>query len=452
MLILALMGPAVSGCESTQEVESQDLVSRGDVTLTPNANVVTYYTASWTSELSGRTRLEIDDGDVPVLVTDWQDGPNAVDVPVLGLWPSHTFSARLVDETEGLLARSEFTTAAGPTEMSLTTTNGTATWGGYLVTGIANSLLQTVVVLAPNGQPVWYWQTEGSYFSRACLRRDGLGLWLLRMPPSLDGLVPGSILSVAWDGTVLLDVSPFGHEGQGPSHDLLELEDGRLLFLAPDDRAVDGTVYTGHTLYALETDGSETQLWSAWDDFTPDSTFRSPPDWTHANALRWNEDRKTLWVSLRGLNALVELDPETWRPINEFGGPNPSFEVSAGTVPPSGQHQFDFRGGRLAVHDNRDVEQGSRVVVYDVDFESRPGQIVETWEFVPNPPFFDYIMGDVSWLDDDGLVVTWSAAGMIEERRLDGASPWSIQLDLGALFLYTQRVDALPGTTPVSPG
>ncbi len=450
MLILGFLVCTISGCEPAQESGGEDFVIRGEVTLTPNANVVTYYTAGWTSELSGRTRLEIDDGDVPVLVTDWQEGPNAADVPVLGLWPSHTFSARLVDEEEGLLVRTEFTTGAGPGELSLATASGTGSWEGYLVTGIAGASMQTVVVLAPNGQPVWYWQSDGAYISRASLRRDGRGLLMLQMPPTLAGDVPGSIVSVAWDGTLLLDTTPVGHEGQGATHDLLELEDGRIVFLGPDTRSFGGTDFTGHGLYALETDGTETTLWSTWDDFAPDATFTSPPLWTHANALRWNEDRKTLWVSLRGLNALVELDPETWRPINEFGGPKPTFEVSPGTALPFGQHQFDFRNGRLAVHDNRNATDGSRIAVFDLSFAVQPPLIDQTWEFVPEPRLYDFVMGDVSWLDDERIMVTWSAIGLIEELRLDGTTPWSIQLDLGALFPYTQHIEALPGATPVS--
>ncbi len=440
---------ALSACSPIDDTGSAvDSANPGSsLTLSANESIVLYYTASWSSTGVGKTRLEIDDGESPVLVTDWQPGPSADDIPILGVWASHTFNARLVDEAGNSLATTTFTTGAGPTELSRMTAVGQASWSGYVVTQIGTEAVQTVIVVAPNGQPVWYWQVSGIYLNRVLVRRDGRGVWLLASPDTALGLA-GWIGSVAWDGTVLVDVEPVGHDGEGSSHDLLELEDGRVLFLGPDTRTVDGLSYRGDTVFALEQDGTETTLWSFWDDFTPDPSIIAPFSWTHANALRWNNDRSSLWVGSRAMSALVELDPETWRPQSVFGGSAPTFASPEGTALPVGQHQFDFLDGRLAVHDNRDATRGSRVVVYDLDFEATQPTAVETWEGTHEPPIFDFIMGDVSWVGSERLLVTWSATGLIEERHLDGTVPWSIGLDLGALFPYTQYVEALPGATP----
>lgn len=441
---------ALSGCNAEEDTAGQrDFVPRGELKLVPSAAIVTYYEASWTSEVAGPTRLEIDDGDEPLFVTDWFTGTDVLHVPVLGVWPSHTFTARLVDEEGVLIARETFTTEAGPTELSGMTLSGEATWSGYLISEIATADVQTAMILAPNGQPVWYWQSTGAYFSRASLRRDGRGIWLLGMPALYAGH-ESRLASIAWDGTMLLDITPVGHDGEGATHDLHELEDGRLLFIAPDTRELDGQPFIGTTLYALAPDGSETALWSFWDDFVPDGSIVAPFSWSHGNALRWNDERQTLWIGSRDMSMLVELDSETWRPVNQLGGPKPTFALAAGSTLPLGQHQFDFRDGRIAIHDNRDTTRGSRLVVYDLDFASDPPMAEETFEYVPEPTIYDFVMGDATWLDDERVIMTWSTTGLLEERTLDGEVPWSIVLDLGSVFSYTQHVDGLPGCVPVS--
>lgn len=450
MVFLGYLVWALGGCDAAGDTgATPDFIPRGELKLVPNAAIVTYYEASWTTEVSGPTRLEIDDGDEPLFVTDWFTGTDVLHVPVLGVWPSHTFTARLVDEEGGLIARETFTTEAGPTDLSRMTVSGEATWEGYLLTEIATSDVQTVMILAPSGKPVWYWQLTGNYVVRTLLRRDGLGVWVLGMPGFTIG-VRGWIGSVAWDGTMLMDLTPVGHDGEGATHDIYELEDGRLVFIAPDTRNVDGVDYAGDTIYALETDGAETALWSFWDEFAPDDTVVAPLSWTHANALRWNNDRQTLWVGSRDLNMLVELDPKLWRMVNQLGGVEPTFHLAPGTVPPKGQHQFDFRHSRLAMHDNRDATVGTRLAIYDLDFSEQLPSAEETFEYVPEPTIYDFVMGDVTWLDDERLITTWSTTGILEERHLDGDAPWSITLDLGSVFPYTQHVDALPGCLPVS--
>ena len=444
MHALATMIALLSGCEKPAVEGASD--ATGDLTLTVSENVVTYFTADWTSDALGRTRVEIDDGEVPVLVTDWQEGPSGTGVPILGVWPSHTFTARLVDEEGTVLDSTSFTTESGPTELSQMTSVGTATWTGYAIVELASIELQTVAILAPNGQPVWYWQRGAQFLSRAALRKDGRGIWLVGMP-SEDTILDSWLGSVDWDGNLLVDLEPFGNNGEGMTHDVLELDDGRLLFLGPETRIVQEVPYVGDTLFALETDGTETRLWSFWDTFTPDGEIAAPPSWSHANALQWNEERSTVWVGARALSTLVELDPATWKPVSQIGGPKPTFIPVLEAKLPYAQHQFAFQGDRLAIHDNRDPDIGSRVVVYDLDFAAQT--LTETWEYVPDPVRYDFVLGDVAWLREDALLITWSTAGLMEERSLDGNAPWSVVFDLGTFFGYTQHIDALPGSTPV---
>lgn len=443
---------ALAGCDDAvgPNDTADDGQSEATLILRTNDIIEVYTTASWTSSSASRTRIEVATDETSVLVTDWIDGPNADDVPVLGLWTSGTFTVNLVEEGGARLATRTVTTGAGPTELSRMTVTGAASWSGYVVTQIGTPEVQTVVVLAPNGRPVWYWQVSGIYLNRVLLRRDGTGVWLLASPDPALG-IPGWIGSVAWDGSLLVDVEPVGHDGEGCSHDLLELEDGRVAFLGPDTRTIDGLEYAGDSLFALDTEGNEVELWSFWDDFAANPGVIAPFSWTHANALRWSAERQSLWVGSREMSALVELDPATWRPVSVFGGPAPSFVSPDETALPFGQHQFDFLDDRLVVHDNRDATRGSRVVIYDLDFDAEPPTAVETWEGAHEPPIFDFIMGDVSWVGAERLLVTWSATGLLEERHLDGTVPWSVGLDLGALFPYTQYVEALPGSTPATP-
>ncbi len=419
----------------------------GKFLLTPGENIDTYVTAAWKAPGAESAHLEFAvDGETQI-VSDAVEGEEGVNLPILGLWFNQEFEVSLVDEAGNVRATDTYTTGAGPVTLAGFDVTGRPTWNHYVISALLSSDPPSVVMFSPSGRPTWFWENFGPEFIvRTQPRRDGAGVWVLLMPYSPTG-APGRLLSVAWDGSLISDVTPYGHEGEGVTHDFVEMENGSILLIGYDTREYEGVEYTGESLYQLDPDGTERFLWSFWDLYTPDpDNTPDPTNWTHANGLRWHEERESVWISSRGYNCLVEVKPEEGKAITVLGGPAPTVDFAEGTVPPYGQHHFDFREDRLLIHDNRDVMQGSRVVEFTLDFGDRT-EAATSWEFVPSPVLYDFVLGDAAYASEEDMLVTWSTAGLLEQRSFAGEVPWSVSLLLGTVYGYSELVPSVPGTT-----
>lgn len=439
-------------CDSTPVGPGEDpnFVGGGRLTLTVGEEMQSYVEADWTSPASGPTRLEWADADGTVLVTDWQPGADAAEVPVLGLWVGDTFTASLVDEAGLVYARETITTGSGPVALAGVHASGTASWTGYLFTSLIAASTPVAVVLTPAGRVVWYHEVGSTPLTRVLPRADGAGLWTLSVART-QPVERAALRSYGWDGAALADVSPYGHGGEGASHDFIVTEEDTLRFLAFDSREVDGVLYRGDAVFEMGVDGAdETSRWSAWDRFTPGADVPDPSDWTHANALRVSPSTGTVFVGLRALSTLVELDPREWTELHQIGGEGADVTFTDGTAAFSAQHGFDLRGDSLVMHDNRTSAEGTRIVAFDLDRAA--GTLHETWEYVPEPALYDYVLGDATWIDDDTVLANWSTSGLLEEVNPEGVSTWSLTLDLGLVFGYSARFDHLPGSAPVTGG
>ena len=436
---VALLG----GCNA----EDSALEDGGTLTLSLNADVSTLVSATWTSDVTARTRLELTRAGDPVLTTDWSPGGAALDFPILGLVAGTEYTAKLVDEDGETLTTGTVTTGALPHDLSNSTTEGTSSWTGYLATAMYTAGEPYAVILDPRGNIVWYWHRSGEPLSRVRVRRDGLGVWVMGMPATSDVPDPGWIAGVAWDGSLLADIVPVGNDGEGCTHDFYEMEDGSLIFLGNETRELEGADYTGDSVFRWTPGGDEQAVWSFWDSISPlpPADGLDPGDWTHGNALRWSEDSGTLFVGARSISAIFEVDPSNWTTLHMLGGPFPDYQMPTGS-PPYHQHQFDLRGNELLVHDNRNSADGTRLVSYTLDREAKTA--TQNWEYAPGAALFDSVFGDVTYLDDDRFLVTWSTSGYIEERTRDGDAPWTMTLDIGSILGYSQLVPRLPLSTP----
>lgn len=437
ILVLAACAPAASVDAPT-----------GTLSLRVGTEMPSYVEATWTSDADTRTRLELASPDGPVLVTDWHDGAAATDLPILGLWAGDTFTASLVDEAGHVLTTEQVSTGAGVDALGSLHPEGTATWSGYLATALIEPGISVALLLAPNGRAVWSMAIPGAPILRVLPRADGRGMWALLWAGDLEA-APGRLVSFGWDGSPLAEIVPYGHQGEGLTHDFLARPDDTLVFLGTDTRLIEGTSVVGDAVFRMSSDGAgEEALWSAWDSFTPATDLADPTTWTHANTLRWSEDSGTAFVGLRGLSTLVELDGASFAPIHIVGSDSSDLVFIGDGELFHEQHGFDVRGDRIALHDNRSAADGTRLAVYDLDREG--GTVRESWEFLPDPALFDYVLGDATWVDDDTLLANWSTSGLLDERDLDGSSPWALTLDLGRVFGYSALVPALPGSAPVA--
>jgi len=222
-------------------------------------------------------------------------------------------------------------------------------------------------------------------------------------------------------------------------HDFFELGDGTLALLKYDRREVDGHTYIGDALVEVAPDGTERRVWTAWDHFEldPEQVVGPLASWSHANALYYDKEEQAYYVSLRNFDSIVKIDQATGEQLWVLGGEASDFAEADGSKALfHHQHQFDLLEDGIVVFDNGRVEtQDSRVVQYRLD--PAVGLATKVWEQHATPPMFCAALGDVDRLDDGNTLITWSAAGQIEEVTPAGEVIWRIRAQLGAAFGFT---------------
>ena len=256
-----------------------------------------------------------------------------------------------------------------------------------------------------------------------------------------------TIETVAMDGSAVASArTPLAH------HFFAALDGGKIAYLKADAR-IDGVFgcVVGDTLVERAADGSEREIWSAWDalpllpgEVWEEGFYPGCKDWTHGSGLTWRRSDETLLVSLMGVKQVVHVDRETGATLEVFG--------PRGTLPPGpGSPVFQVphnatwsAAGDLLVFDSHDVpfeESGC----YRYKIEREAGLIVNDRRWVDGEHLGLYL-GGVSELPDGQVLCTWSSDGFARVFRPDETVP-SYELRVNGLFQFgtVRPYEALPG-------
>jgi hypothetical protein len=137
-------------------------------------------------------------------------------------------------------------------------------------------------------------------------------------------------------------------------------------------------------------------------------------DWTHGNALKYNEQANTWFLSLAHLQDVVTIDRATGRPIGTIG------LDGTPAVPP-----FDLQ------HDPTQLENGN-VLMFSTDpdtlnsgaieYRDDGDQLTEVWRrgFDAHT---DYL-GQATRLANGNTFVTYGSQGVMEEVDAEGVVVW----------------------------
>ncbi len=317
------------------------------------------------------------------------------------------------------------------------------------ILGRRDSNLAHPVIIDPWGRIVWTTtDTRDAQVYRAQLSRDGSGITysatVVRGSPVRDS----ALVRVSWDGEVIVT-----HDVPFLAHDFVELDDGTLVTLASECRDANGKpvplddggcpqAIEGNALLAVSPDGTVETLWTTWDCLDPETHPSDATDrdnWTHTNALDFDEASGTYLVSLRNLNTILSVDVETRSCAWGLGG-------VAGTLDLQGprfrrQHQLDWVGDRLLVFDNQGAGgQESRVLEYTFD---PPSEAVAVREFKSDPPLYTLVLGDVFRMGDGTTRVLWGNTGITELFDAEGSV--RSRLEVPDMILGFSQVVVDPG-------
>lgn len=215
-------------------------------------------------------------------------------------------------------------------------------------------------------------------------------------------------------GRGLVEVDPAGavvHElaqdvtNREMHHDAIVSPSNTVLFIAFDDRVVNGATVRGDAIWewAPET-GALDKRWSSWDHFSlADTPAPRGREWMHANALAIGP-RQNVLLSVHHWNQVVSITAD-WRTIEwRLGGANATYPLSAGDAF-SGQHTpRETAPGRVLLFDNGTDRGGySRAVEYSLD----AGTARTLWEWRSQPLNFASAVGSARRLANGHTMIAF---------------------------------------------
>jgi hypothetical protein len=281
--------------------------------------------------------------------------------------------------------------------------------------------------------------------------RDGNVLWELDSPTGIifevQPLADGTLALEQGGDLIWIDLDQslkLRYTGRIVHHDIDQLADGRFLFLGYDifDEPA-GFTMLGDTIDILGADQAHIDWEWRGRDHIPTADVCSADlnvvlwglghDWTHANAVIFDEAAGRMYLNVRNLNRLYAIDYPSgevaW--IMGDGG-----DFGAGLWDHSHDPVFTAPN-RFVVLDNGSNRPGperySRVIEVSFDETARTAAVV--WEYRETPDFYSPFLGSVTPQKNGDVLVTDGTGGRLFQVSRDKTITWQLQIDLG-YFTY----------------
>ena len=352
-----------------------------------------------------------------------------------------------------------------------------------------DSALRWLTVVDPDGRVVWYYPTPEDFLPPP---PNTTSTNMRQSPPPLDAVsvkqrANGNLVYLAGyygleeitpDGRVVHRFRTEDGAASRPHHDLVELPDGRILFIGAEDRWISdsrrggppNTLVRGDALQVvnLET-GQARQVWSPFDYLDP--TERSGDwgkirldqtlEWQHTNSVALGP-RGNVLLSSRYLNQVISIAPDLESVEWKLGGPGSSFSFPSPEDRFYGQHAVnELANGHLIMFDNGNFRPDgaySRALELQLDLRSMTARRV--WEYRHDSDVYSDRLSNATRLANGNTLVSFGvqadpeAPPVLVEVRPDGAVSW--ELLLRWTNKYTTRYRAYPlsslaGETAVEP-
>lgn len=463
LLPLSLLGCSAAGAakdgaadgapDSAETGDTQDTVDTADIEAGPETPsnitavlseyVSTVVIVRWQTEVPTSGHVEFGEPRASTeepfrLSTPSTELSTDHEVLLLGLYADTEFNFRVVTDSGagGSSPDLAITTGYLPSGLFPIGVTGEATsWSGYQVLPIQGSSYAVVIVDAW-GRYVWWHQVEEEgNLMRGVLTADAQSVVYMLAGPQ-GSLDQSKIVRVSLDGSSVVEtVVP------GADHDFTELPDGTLAVVVVQE----GTETPGaaDTIVEIAPDGTSTQVWSAWDHWSP-SDFESPDphNWTHGNALDYSPLDDSYYFGMKNLGSMVKIDRATGSVLWGINGELNEFTFTDGSAGLELCHQFELLdNGNFLFFENGDVRGYSEARELELDIDARTATPV--WSYGHTPSLYVFAKGDVHRFEDGATQVVWSSAGEIQDVTEDGEVTWQLNLDLGQVMTFVQVLDSM---------
>ena len=486
--LIAVFALTLAGCQS-EESAAPAVAATGpalsDVSLVGNPNPTVPLAAilKATTDRPATLTINFDDGERQWSVTPSNDMATMHEVPVLGMRAGrmHTISATLTDAdgNKSVSADMAFETPilpdAFPTprvtvhneaamEPGVTMFNVNGRWGADGKPAPAN--FSPAVIVDSNGEIIWSYLPEGHRVHD--IRRLANGNFAYEVWPGTAGMIEidmlGNIIR-RWHFTgTAQDIA----EGSIPvatdtfHHDYVELPSGNFLLLSSENRVIEdwptsetdadapkaAANVIGDVIIEMTPAGEVLREWKLHDIMDPyrigynslradfwsghygDFIDGVVHDWTHGNAIIYEEEDNSFVMSLPYQDAVIKISMETgelvwilgnhdnWQepwteklltPVGEVGW---SYKHHAISHTENGTYLlYDNGVARSSPYDEKMplVDSYTRAVEYKVNEETM--EVEQVWVYGPDDePFYARYLGDTDWLaQTDNILVTIGA-------------------------------------------
>ena len=533
------------GCDRTPETDQSTASGITSINLTANPNQSVPLAAILkltTEEFTRVVALQFDDGDQNWMVELNREFSKEHEIPLLGMRParSHNITAVLLDSTgnefeaetqtfETPLLPDAFPTpvitAHDPARMEsgVTIFNVNGRWDANGNSTPAN--FSPAIIVDDEGEIVWYY-LPGVHRVHD-IRRMNNGNLIYEVWPGTDGMVEidmlGNIIR-RWHFTgTAKDPAPgsIAVETDSFHHDFVELPNSNFLLMSSEHRIIEDW-YTSETdpnapradanviadvIVEFTPEGEIVNKWSLFDILDPyrlgynslrgdfwanhyDGVVEgNVHDWTHGNALIYEEEDNSFIMSVPYQDAVIKVRMDTGELVWILGNPdNWNAPWSDKLLAPVGDVEWSYKhhaishteNGTYLLFDNGAARASpfedkmpltdsySRAVEYSINEETM--EVSQVWVYGPeDEQYYGRYLGDVDWLPmTDNILINVGG----QETNADGVNAplgpgtqrwarfmevthtqpaekvWELQLKDDDLGWAVYRADRIPSVYP----
>ncbi len=304
---------------------------------------------------------------------------------------------------------------------------------GYVL-GVSWAIEVYLYILDADGDFVWYHELDQARVSLSVAQvpdQPALRFMQVNQDHELDDSVA---ITLGMDGQQL-DSVPM----EQAHHSFLAHQDGSLVWLAIDvDEHEDYGDMVGDRLLRRDAaTGQVSELWSSWDqlEYDPSLTLEADfysqgIDWTHANSLHYAPARDSYWLTLGGVDLVVEVDATSGEQLTVVGGDGlalwPEIEDYGDSY---GPHDASWTvDDTLLIFDNHflDPSSTSRLLEYELDPEATLAR--QVWSYEGDEKWLAMILGGADRFDDGSTFAHWGTSGYLAILDESGSSSWTAQV------------------------
>jgi hypothetical protein len=357
--------------------------------------------------------------------------------------------------------------------------------GPTLPPGAPGDRSKFLVTLDQTSQVVWYYQVPPAF---PIPPPEGAAYPIIRLSNGNLMYIAAyyGLEEITLDGRVVRRFRSERPAAARAHHDVIELPDGRLLYLGAEDRRVDDArnggppdlLLRGDTLHLLDLStahmlgpryGDEEEVWNAFDSLDPTDRvadwenwkIQGVQDWTHANSMVPGPGGSIV-ISNRHSDQIISLGPDYKTIQWKLGGPGSSFTFADPSDRFRGQHSVQvLPNGHILVFDNGNYRvegEFSRALELELDFATMTARKV--WEYRHDPDILSDRISNVVRLPNGNTLVNfgWRVGPdepvLLVEIQPDGAVIWEQTMRWRGLRSVRQRaypLESLAGEQATQP-